>query len=73
MNIGLYLVLSYLLAVFIYTIVIKNDAMHKNDPFLKTFSVVKEGLRDMAIGFLITIVILGAIIGGLILYNNLRY
>jgi hypothetical protein len=58
MEIVLYLLISYLVGVSIYTLVVKNDAMHKNDPHLKIWSVIKEGLRGVGIGFLIT----GAII-----------
>jgi len=61
MSIALYILLSYLIGVAIYTLVIKNDAMHKHDPHIKISDIIKEGLRGMGIGFLITGVIIGII------------
>jgi len=54
----LFILLAYVVGVAIYTVVIKNDAMHKHDPHVKIWNIIKEGLCKMGIGFLIT----GAII-----------
>lgn len=59
MGIALYILISYLLGVTIYTVVIKNDAMHKYNPHVKISDIIKEGLRRVGIGILIA----GAIIG----------
>ena len=69
MDIALYILFSYLVGVAIYTIIVKNDAMHKNDPHVKIWNVIKEGLRNMGIGFLITGAIIGIIILALHLLN----
>lgn len=63
----LYILLLYLTGVAIYTIVVKNDSMHKFNPLVKISDIIKEGLRGMGIGFLIT----GAIIGIIILIIQL--
>jgi hypothetical protein len=73
MGIALYILISYLISVAIYTVVVRNSAMNKFNPHVKISDIIKEGLRGMGIGFLITTVIIGAIIGGVILYNNYIY
>lgn len=62
MGVALYILISYLIGVAIYTVVIKNDAMHKHNPLVKISDIVKEGFRYLGIGFLITGAIIGAII-----------
>ena len=69
MGIVLYVLIGYLLGVSVYTIVVKNDAMHKHNPHVKIFDIVKQGLRGMGIGFLITGAIVGIIILALHLLN----
>ena len=73
MGTALYILISYLIAVAIYTVVVKNDAMHKHNPHVNYREIIKMGLRDMGIGFLIAGVIIATVIGGIILYNNYIY
>jgi hypothetical protein len=58
----LFILLLYLIGVFIYTVVIRNDAMHKYSPHVKISDIVKEGLRDVGIGFLIGGVVIGILV-----------
>jgi hypothetical protein len=58
----LFILLAYVVGVAIYTVVIKNDAMHKHDPHVKIFNIIKEGLYKMGIGFLITGIIITIIV-----------
>jgi hypothetical protein len=58
----LYVLIAYLVGVTIYTIVTKNDAMHKHDPHVKISGIIKEGLRKMGIGFLIAGAIIAVIV-----------
>lgn len=41
----------YVFGVFLYTIVVKNDAMHKFSPFTNVVSIAKDGAIGLAIGF----------------------
>lgn len=61
MVIALYILFSYLVSVCAYTLIVKNDAMHKHSPFVTTWSVVKEGMKGMAIGFVIAIALIVAL------------
>ena len=51
-----------MVGVAIFTIVTKNDAMHKHNPLVKISDIIKEGLRKMGIGFIITAAIIAIII-----------
>lgn len=73
MGIALYILISYLISVLIYAIAVKNHATNKYSPTLKITDFLKEGFIEMGKGFLITAIIIGAIIGGVILYNNYIY
>jgi amino acid transporter len=55
MGIALYILLSYLISVYAYTVIVKNDAMHKHSPDINIKDIVKEGMKGMAIGFVIAI------------------
>ena len=65
----LFILIAYLVGVAIYTVVIKNNAMNKYNPQVKISDIVKEGLRKMGIGFLITGLIIAAIVMALHLLN----
>jgi hypothetical protein len=69
MGIALYILISYLLGVFLYTLIVKNDAMHKHNPLVKISDIIKQGLRGMGIGFLVV----GALIGLLYLVMYLTH
>jgi len=45
---------SYILAVAIFTIIVKNDAMHKYSPHTNIKEIIIDGMKGMAIGFAIT-------------------
>lgn len=47
------LLFLYALGVFFYTIIVKNDAMHKFSPFTNVMSIAKDGAIGLAIGFAI--------------------
>jgi len=57
------ILLLYIIAVAIYTVIVRNDAMHKYSPHTKIFDIIKEGLVRMGIGFLICGLILSIIYG----------
>lgn len=42
----------YIIAVFLYAIVTKNDAMNKYNPYVKVTSFLKEGMIGIGVGFL---------------------
>jgi hypothetical protein len=52
------LLFLYAFGVFLYTVVVKNDAMHKFSPFTNGTSIVKEGAKGLAIGMAIVGVLL---------------
>lgn len=59
------LLFLYALGVFLYTIIIRNDAMHKFSPFTNVVSIAKEGAVGLAKGFVIVGVlyfVIGAVI-----------
>lgn len=59
------LLFLYALGVFLYTIIIRNDAMHKFSPFTNVVSIAKEGAIGLAKGFVIVGVlyfVIGAVI-----------
>jgi flagellar biosynthesis protein FliR len=61
MVIALYILFSYLISVCAYTFIVRNDAMHKHNPHTSTWSIMKEGMKGMAIGFVIAIAIISAV------------
>lgn len=69
MGVILYILISYLVSVFLYTIFVKNNAMNKYNPHIKIWDIVKEGLRGMGIGFLVTGLIAAVIFMAIRLLN----
>lgn len=69
MGVILYILISYLVSVFLYTIIVKNNAMNKYNPHIKIWDIVKEGLRGMGIGFLVTGLIAAVIFMAIRLLN----
>jgi hypothetical protein len=47
------LLFLYAFGIFLYTIVVKNDAMHKFSPFTNVASIAKEGAIGLGIGFVV--------------------
>lgn len=58
MVLALEILILYVLGVFFYTIVVKNDAMHKFSPFTNVKEIAKEGAVGLAIGLAIVGVLL---------------
>jgi archaellum biogenesis protein FlaJ (TadC family) len=48
----------YILGVFLYTIIVKNDAMHKFSPFTNVKEIAKEGAIGLAITIVAIIIVL---------------
>ena len=57
----LYILFAYILGVAIYTMVVKNDAMHKFSPHTNVKSIILDGMKRMAISFVIIAAIFGII------------
>jgi hypothetical protein len=73
MGIALYILISYLVSVLVYAVVVRNNPTNKRSPNTRVRDFLKEGFVGMGIGFLIAAIIIGAIIGGVIIYNNYIY
>lgn len=58
MVLALEILILYVLGVFLYTIIVKNDAMHKFSPFTDVVAIAKEGAVGLAIGLAIVGVLL---------------
>jgi hypothetical protein len=61
MVIALYILFSYLISVCAYTLIVKNNAMNKHNPLIKIKDIVIEGMKGMAIGFVVAIAIITAL------------
>lgn len=48
----------YILGVFLYTIIVKNDAMHRFSPFTNVKEIAKEGAIGLAIAIVAIIIVL---------------
>lgn len=48
----------YILGVFLYTIIVKNDAMHRFSPFTNVKEIAKEGAIGLAIAIAVIIIAL---------------
>ncbi len=59
--------LLYCIGVYIYTLVVKNDATHKFSPFTNVKQIAKDGAIRLGIG-LIIVLIAYFIIGGILTY-----
>jgi len=53
LEIVLGILISYLLCITIFTLVVRNDAMHKNAPDVKLWPIIIDGAKGFAIGFVI--------------------
>jgi hypothetical protein len=67
---ALELLFLYVVGIFLYTIIVKNDAMHKFSPFTNVKEIAKDGAIGLAKGFAIVGVIY-FVIGSIITLFNI--
>jgi hypothetical protein len=53
MEIAIFIIISYILGVALYTLVVRNNAMNKHNPFINIKEIIFDGMKDLAIGFFI--------------------